>query len=133
MSRRPEGSVELVAEAAPPAHHDLLEERILAQDDGLAQVDAQVLEGDREQMAGVHVSECLRRCAVGRSAPIRFRYWCNACSSTPLHNSILEFFFCFTTQGAVKQNLDFAGAPSEAAVRKRLPERRSSMRTRQRG
>jgi hypothetical protein len=28
----------------------------------------------------------------------------------PLHNTILKFFFCFTTYGVVKQNLGFWGS-----------------------
>src|SRR5439155_8608552 len=34
----------------------------------------------------------------------------SSCQCLPLHNTILKFFFCFTTHSAVKQNLDVRDA-----------------------
>jgi hypothetical protein len=68
-----EGSVELVAEASAPAQDNLFEERLLVQDDGLAQMDAQVLERDGELVAGCRSRSASCVGAVGRRAPIRFR------------------------------------------------------------
>ena len=118
-----EGSVELVAEAAPPAQHDLVEEGILVQDDGLPQMDAQVLEGNRELMAGVQISECLGRWRGRALCPDPLQ----VLHRLAVHNASLEFFFCLTTQSAAKQYLDFRG------VRCGLPERRRSVRARRRG
>jgi hypothetical protein len=48
-----ERPVELVAEAAPPPGDDLADQVVRLQRDGLAQVNAQVLERDRQQMSQV--------------------------------------------------------------------------------
>jgi hypothetical protein len=68
---RPEGPqqqrerpVELVTEPASPPGHDLAEQLVLGQHDGLGQVDAQVLERHRQQVGPVQIAE--RRRVEGR-------------------------------------------------------------------
>ena len=48
--QRGEQPVQLVAESAAPAHHDLVEQRVVVEEDRLSRMDTQILEGDAEQV-----------------------------------------------------------------------------------
>src|ERR1700694_1443922 len=52
-----EPAVELVTESAPAPMHEFVQQCLWVEDDGLAQVDAQVLEGHREQVALVQLTK----------------------------------------------------------------------------
>lgn len=56
--QRAEGAVQFVAEAAPPASDQLVQQPLLLQHDLLAEVDRQVLEGHRPQMAQMQLVQC---------------------------------------------------------------------------
>jgi hypothetical protein len=57
--KRGEQAVELVAQAAPAAADDLVEQRLVVERDGYVEVDIEVLERDRAQMLFLQAGECV--------------------------------------------------------------------------
>src|SRR6266699_3716419 len=65
--QRGERTVELVTEPAPMTVDDLVDQRVVVEHDRLAQVDAQVLEWHRQQVAHLQLAQCV---AVGVRRPL---------------------------------------------------------------